>query len=31
VTDDGEFDIDPRLARSEIEVVQYQIGVAVTF
>jgi hypothetical protein len=31
VTDDGEFDIDPRLARSEIEVVQYQIGVTVTF
>ena len=31
VTDDGEFDIDPRLARSEIEVVQYQIGVSVTF
>ena len=31
VTDGGEFDIDPRLARSEIEVVQYQIGVAVTF
>jgi translation initiation factor IF-1 len=23
--------IDPRLARSEIEVVQYQIGVTVTF
>lgn len=31
VTDDGEFDIDPRLARSEIEVVQYQIGVSVAF
>ena len=31
VTDDGEFDIDPRLARSEIEVVQYQIGVTVSF
>lgn len=31
VTDDGEFDIDPRLARSEIEVVQYQIGVSVSF
>jgi hypothetical protein len=31
VTDDGEFDIDPRLARSEIEVVQYQIGVTFTF
>jgi hypothetical protein len=31
VTDDGEFDIDPRLARSEIEVVQYQVGVTVTF
>lgn len=31
VTDDGEFDIDPRLARSEIEAVQYQIGVTVTF
>ncbi len=31
VTDDGEFDIDPRLARSEIEMVQYQIGVSVTF
>ena len=31
VTDDGEFDIDPRLARSEIEVVQYHIGVTVTF
>lgn len=31
VTDDGEFDIDPQLARSEIEVVQYQIGVTVTF
>jgi hypothetical protein len=31
VTDDGEFDIDPRLARSEIEVVQYRIGVTVTF
>lgn len=31
VTDDGEFDIDPRLARSEIEVVQYQVGVSVSF
>ncbi|HUF88929.1 MAG TPA: hypothetical protein VMR66_02980, partial [Gemmatimonadota bacterium] len=31
VTDDGEFDIDPRLTRSEIEAVQYQIGVTVTF
>ena len=31
VTDDGEFDIDPRLARSEIEMVQYQVGVTVTF
>jgi hypothetical protein len=31
VTDEGEFDIDPRLARSEIELVQYQIGVTVTF
>jgi hypothetical protein len=31
VTDDGEFDIDPRLARSEIELVRYQIGVTVTF
>ena len=31
VTDDGEFDIDPRLARSEIEAVQYQIGVTVSF
>ena len=31
VTDEGEFDIDPRLARSEIEAVQYQIGVTVTF
>jgi hypothetical protein len=31
VTDEGEFDIDPRLARSEIELVQYQIGVSVTF
>jgi hypothetical protein len=31
VTDDGEFDIDPRLARSEVEVMQYQIGVTVTF
>ena len=31
VTDDGEFDIDPRLARSEIELVRYQIGISVTF
>jgi hypothetical protein len=31
VTDDGEFDIDPRLARSEIELVRYQIGITVTF
>ena len=31
VTDDGEFDIDRRLARSEIEMVQYQVGVTVTF
>lgn len=31
VTDDGEFDIDPRLARSEIELVRYQLGVTVTF
>ena len=31
VTDDGEFDIDPRLARSEIETVQYQIGITVRF
>ena len=31
VTDDGEFDIDPRLARSEIELVRYQVGVTVTF
>jgi hypothetical protein len=31
VTDDGEFDIDPRLARSEIELVRYHVGVTVTF
>lgn len=31
VTDDGEFDIDPRLAQSEIEMMQYQIGFTVTF
>jgi hypothetical protein len=31
VTDDGEFDIDPRLARSEIELVRYHIGITVTF
>jgi hypothetical protein len=31
VTDDGEFDIDPRLARSEIELVRYQVGITVTF
>lgn len=31
VTDEGEFDIDPRLARSDIELVQYRIGVTVEF
>lgn len=31
VTDDGEFDIDPRLARSEIDVLQYIIGVTFEF
>ncbi|CAN5170402.1 hypothetical protein BH18GEM1_BH18GEM1_08600 [soil metagenome] len=31
VTDQGEFDIDPRLARSDIELVQYQIGLTVEF
>ena len=31
VTDDGEFEIDRRLARSEIEMVQYQIGITVRF
>jgi hypothetical protein len=31
ITDDGEFDIDPRLARSDIETIQYQIGVTVEF
>ncbi len=31
VTDEGEFDVDPQLARSEIELLQAQIGVAVTF
>lgn len=31
VTEDGEFDIDPRLARSEIELLQYQIAVTVEF
>lgn len=31
VTDDGEFEIDRRLARSEIEMVQYQIGLTVRF
>ena len=31
VTDDGEFDIDPRLVSSEIELVEYRIGVTVEF
>lgn len=31
VTDEGEFDIDQRLVRSEIELVQLQLGVAVEF
>lgn len=31
VTDRGTFDLDPRLATSEIELVQYQIGVSVEF
>jgi hypothetical protein len=31
VTDDGEFNIDRRLARSEIELIQYQIAVTVEF
>lgn len=31
VTDEGEIDIDRRLARSGIELVQYQVGVTITF
>jgi hypothetical protein len=31
VTDDGELDIDRRLARSEIELIQYQIAVTFEF
>lgn len=31
VTDDGEFDIDSRLARSEIELISYRIGLSVEF
>ena len=31
VTDDGEFNIDRRLARSEIALMQYQIAVTFEF
>ncbi|HUP01172.1 MAG TPA: hypothetical protein VM737_06590 [Gemmatimonadota bacterium] len=31
VTDEGEFDIDSRLARSDIELIQYQLAVTVEF
>lgn len=31
LTDDGEIDIDQRLVRSEIELVQWQVGLTVTF
>jgi hypothetical protein len=31
ITDEGEFDIDRRLAVSEIEMMQYQIGVSIEF
>ena len=31
LTDQGEFDIDPRLARSDIEIIQVQVGLTVEF
>ena len=31
VTDEGEFDIDSRLTRSDIELILYRIGISVEF